>query len=71
MVVMVFTCNGTKRVGHSPVDMARHYEALGVGELLLNSIDRDGTMKGYDLDAIDSVQNSVRLPLTVLGGAGS
>lgn len=67
----VFTHNGTKKVACNPVDMARQLAASGAGEILLNSIDRDGTMKGYDLALIDAVRNSVRLPMTVLGGAGS
>ncbi len=67
----VLTRNGTKKVGANPVQMARRVEAFGAGEILLNSVDRDGTMKGYDLDLIDSVRNAVRLPMTVLGGAGS
>jgi len=67
----VFTHNGAKKVGSNPVEMACQLEALGAGEILLNSVDRDGTMKGYDLALIDSVRNAVRLPMTVLGGAGS
>jgi cyclase len=67
----VFTHNGMKKVGRNPVEMARQLEDLGAGEILLNSIDRDGTMNGYDLALIDSVRNAVRLPMTVLGGAGS
>jgi cyclase len=67
----VFTHNGTRKVGVNPVEMARQLEDLGAGEILLNSIVRDGTMKGYDMDLIDSVRNAVRLPMTVLGGAGS
>jgi cyclase len=67
----VFTRNGSKRAGMNPVDMARQLEALGAGEILLNSVDRDGTMKGYDLALIDSVRDAVRLPMSVLGGAGS
>lgn len=67
----VFTRNGTKTVGVHPVEMARKVEALGAGEILLNSVDRDGTMKGYDLALIDSVRDAVSLPMTVLGGAGS
>jgi len=67
----VFTRNATKKAGVNPVDMARKVEALGAGEILLNSVDRDGTMKGYDLALIDSVRDAVRLPMTVLGGAGS
>ena len=43
----VFTHNATKRCGIHPVDLARKVEALGAGEILLNSIDKDGTMEGY------------------------
>lgn len=67
----VFTHNGTQKVHRNPVEMARQLAALGAGEILLNSIDRDGTMKGYDLALIDSVRTAVRLPMTTLGGAGS
>jgi cyclase len=67
----VFTHNGTKKVGISPVDMARKVQALGAGEILLNSVDRDGTMQGYDLTLIDCVRDAVSLPMTVLGGAAS
>lgn len=67
----VFTHNGSRKVGRNPVEMACQFAALGVGEILLNSIDRDGTMLGYDYELIDSVRQAVRLPMTVLGGAGS
>ena len=67
----VFTHNGKKRVGLNPCEMARQLQDLGAGEILLNSIDRDGTMKGYDLTLIESVKNVVRLPMTVVGGAGT
>jgi cyclase len=67
----VFTHNGTKKVRRNPVEMACQLADLGAGEILLNSIDRDGTMMGYDLALIDSVRNATRLPMTVLGGAGS
>lgn len=67
----VFTHNGTKKTGMNPAETATKLEALGAGEILLNSVDRDGTMKGYDYDLIDSVRNSVTMPMTVLGGAGS
>jgi cyclase len=46
-------------------------EALGVGEILLTSIDREGTMKGYDLDLIRSVTAAVGIPVVAVGGAGS
>ena len=67
----VFTHNGTNKTGRNPCEMARQLEELGAGEILLNSIDRDGTMKGYDLALIDSVRNVVGLPMTVVGGAGT
>jgi cyclase len=46
-------------------------EKEGAGEIVINSIDNDGIMKGYDLDLIDKIRNSISLPLTVLGGAGN
>lgn len=67
----VFTHNGTRATGLDAVDLARHAEVAGVGEIVVNSIDRDGQMKGYDLDLVRLVRNAVSCPLTVLGGAGS
>jgi len=67
----VFTHNGTKRVGLNPVDLAKQFAESGAGEILLNSIDRDGTLKGYDISLIDSVRSAVQMPMTVVGGAGS
>lgn len=60
-----------KKVGLSPTQAALNLEKLGVGEILLQSVDRDGVCNGYDLDTIKSVRNSIKIPLTVLGGAGS
>jgi cyclase len=67
----VFTHNGTRATGLDAVDFARRAEAAGVGEIVVNSIDRDGQMKGYDLDLVRLVRNAVSCPLTVLGGAGT
>ena len=67
----VFTHNGTKGTGLDPVQFAQHVEKLGAGELVVNSIDRDGEMKGYDLELISRVRAVISLPLTALGGAGS
>lgn len=67
----VFTHNASKGSGIEPSILARRVEGLGAGEILLNSVDRDGTMKGYDIPLVDSVRSAVRLPITVLGGAGS
>jgi cyclase len=52
------------------VDAARRAEDLGVGELLLNSIQRDGTLDGYDLDVLKLVTEAVRIPVVASGGAG-
>ena len=67
----VFTHNGTKATGLEPVAFARKVESLGAGEVVINSINQDGEMKGYDLDLVSSVRAAISLPLTVLGGAGS
>lgn len=67
----LFTHNGKRATGRNPVEYAKKAESLGAGEILVNSIDRDGEMKGYDLNLIDQVYNSVSLPISVVGGAGS
>ena len=67
----LFTHNGTRPTGLDPVDFARRAEALGAGEILVNSIDQDGTMKGYDLSLIEQVRDAVSVPSFVMGGAGS
>ena len=67
----VVTLNATRRTGLDPVAHAKHMQELGVGEIVLNSVDRDGRMEGYDLALVDRVRAAVRVPLTVLGGAGS
>ncbi len=67
----VVTHNGSRRTGLNPVEFARQMAEFGAGEIVINSVDRDGEMKGYDLDLIEQVRQAVHLPLTVLGGAGS
>lgn len=66
----LFTHNGRQGTGLSPVEFARRAETLGAGEILVNSIDQDGTMKGYDHVLIDQIREAVSLPLSVAGGAG-
>ena len=63
-------CDGTKVIDMSPVELAKHAEELGVGEIFLNSIDRDGMMQGYDIDLVNQVVNAVDIPVTACGGAG-
>lgn len=65
------THNGSKATGLDPVEFARHVEHLGAGEVVINSIDRDGVMQGYDLELAGKVREATGLPMTVLGGAGS
>jgi cyclase len=66
----VYTHGGAKATKLDPIDWACQVEMLGAGEILLNAIDRDGTMKGYDLNLIKSVANAVNIPLIACGGAG-
>ena len=65
------THNGQKSTGLNPVEFAEKMENLGAGEIVINSIDRDGMMKGYDLALVDKMRKCVNVPITVLGGAGS
>lgn len=67
----VVTHNGTRKTGFDPVKFAERMAELGAGEILVNSVDRDGKMDGYDLDLVEQIRQVVHLPLTVLGGAGS
>ncbi len=67
----VRTHNGKKSAEKNPVEFARELEGCGVGEIVINSIDHDGVMKGYDLTLVDKIRKAVTVPLTVLGGAGS
>ncbi len=67
----VVVLNATKRTGEDPVSFARKMQDLGAGEIVLNSVDLDGMMTGYDLDLVSRVKEAIDVPLTVLGGAGS
>ena len=67
----VLTMNGTKKTGLKPAAFAKRIEDLGAGEIVLNSINRDGTMSGYDMGLIGEVRNMVNIPVTAIGGAGS
>jgi cyclase len=67
----VFTHNGQKPTGIDPFEFASQMEQSGAGEIVINSIDHDGVMKGYDLELVGKIRHNVNLPVTVLGGAGS
>jgi cyclase len=67
----VYTHNGKKSTGINPFKFIEEAQKLGAGEIVINSIDKDGLMKGYDMDLIAKVREKISLPMTVLGGAGS
>lgn len=67
----VFTRNGAQTTGKSAVEMGRYFESIGAGEIIVNSIDQDGVMHGYDIPLVEQMYAAVNVPLTVLGGAGS
>lgn len=66
----IYTHSGSRPTGLSPVAFAKQAEELGAGEILLTSIDRDGTMKGYELDCLSKLCQSVSIPVIASGGAG-
>jgi len=61
---------GHHATGKDPVAWAREVEELGAGEILLNSIDRDGTAKGYDIRLVQAVSDAVQIPVIAMGGVG-
>ena len=65
------THNGKKATGINPFKFVEEAQKLGAGEIVINSIDKDGVMRGYDLDLIAKVREKISLTMTVLGGAGS
>ena len=67
----MYTRGGKKGTGLDPVKFAVEMEKQGAGELFLNSIDRDGTMQGYDLELVRRVADSVTVPVVACGGAGN
>lgn len=67
----VFTHCGQKKTGLDPVKHAVEMERMGVGEIIINSIDRDGTMQGYDFDLVRKVADAVSVPVVACGGAGN
>jgi cyclase len=67
----VFIHNGKQSTGKDPVDFSVEIEKLGAGEIVINSIDNDGCMKGYDLKLAQAIRDATSIPLTILGGAGS
>jgi imidazole glycerol-phosphate synthase subunit HisF len=69
--VCVHSQNGKKSSSHSPLEVAKLMQDMGAGELILQSIDRDGKMSGYDIALIREISAHVTIPVIALGGAGS
>jgi len=67
----VYTSGANSPAGIDPMSLAIQMEGLGAGEIFLNSIDRDGTKSGYDIELIKSVSQSVSIPVIACGGAGT
>jgi len=67
----VYTRSGQKKTGLDPVQHAVNMEKMGAGEIIINSIDRDGMMQGYDLDLTQKVADAVGIPVVACGGAGN
>ena len=67
----IFTHGGRNSTGIDAIDFAILMEKNGAGELLVTSMDRDGTQKGYDIDLISSISSSVNIPVIASGGVGN
>lgn len=67
----IYTHSGSRPTGIDPVQAAVDLEAAGAGEILLTSIDRDGTLDGYDLELTRAVADAVSIPVIACGGAGA
>ena len=67
---VVVSC-GTKKTGLNPVSYAIEMQKLGAGELFINSIDKDGTRNGYDIDLLKEITNNIEIPVIASGGAGN
>ncbi len=67
----IYTHNGKKATGVNPIKFAEEAQRLGAGEIVINAIDQDGVMKGFDMNLIDKISEKISIPITVLGGAGS
>jgi cyclase len=67
----IFTHGGRERTGLGAVDWARRMESLGAGEILLTSMDRDGTRSGFDVKLTRSIADGIRIPVIASGGVGT
>ena len=67
----VWTHSGTKQTEAEPFELSRIYKDLNVGEIMLNSIDLDGMMSGYDIELANKVSKNIDIPVILCGGAGN
>ena len=67
----LYMSNGTKKIEGKPIDWINTFQDLGAGEILINSIDRDGMQNGYDLELVEKITDCLKVPSTFLGGASS
>src|SRR4029453_9641488 len=65
-----FTRSARQSTGRAPLDFCRELQELGVGEIILQSVDRDGARTGMDLERIAKISRSLTIPVVALGGAG-
>jgi cyclase len=66
-----YTNSGKRKLTGQPLDILRRWEQFGAGEIIINSIDRDGTGKGFELDFIAKASAAVTVPVVAVGGAGN
>ena len=67
----VWSVNGTKSSGLVPLEFAQLMENNGAGEIIIQSIEKDGEMEGYDLSLIKKITETINIPVVALGGAGN
>lgn len=67
----IYIDNGKRATNLDPFDYVVKMQNLGAGEIVINSIDQDGSMSGFDLNLIEQIRDRIDIPITVLGGAGS
>ena len=67
----VFTHNGKVNTNKTPIELAKLAVKFGAGEIVINSIDLDGLMSGYDLILAKNLRNAVNVPISIMGGAGN
>tara|TARA_Y100000739_G_C20612798_1_gene469723 strand:- start:2679 stop:3407 length:729 start_codon:yes stop_codon:yes gene_type:complete len=65
----IFSFNGTKKHSHNIFDLAKKVESFGAGEILFNSIERDGTLSGYDINFAKEIRTNISTQISFMGGA--